>query len=49
MAHFERSGMDWEWIDAGLKVKEALIGHMLNEDMKYRDYCKAKGIRLGEV
>jgi hemerythrin-like metal-binding protein len=47
MGHFERGGMDYEWIDAGLKVKEILIGHMLNEDMKYRDYFEAKGIRPG--
>jgi len=45
MRHFERGGVDYEWIDAGLKVKEALIGHLLNEDMKYRDYCKAAGGR----
>ena len=44
MGKFERGGMDYEWIYAGLKVKEILIGHMLHEDMKYRDYCKATGI-----
>jgi hemerythrin len=38
MGHFERGGVDYEWIEAGLKVKEALIGHLLNEDLKYRDY-----------
>jgi hemerythrin len=38
MRRFERGGVDYEWIEAGLKVKEALIGHLLNEDMKYRDY-----------
>jgi hemerythrin len=45
MRHFERGGVDYEWIDAGLKVKEALIGHLLNEDMKYRDYRLASGGR----
>jgi hemerythrin-like metal-binding protein len=49
MRHFDRGGVDYEWIDAGLKVKEALIGHMLNEDMKYRDYCKAAGIQSGHA
>jgi hemerythrin len=39
MEHFERGGVDYEWIEAGLKVKEALINHLLHEDMKYRDYC----------
>jgi hypothetical protein len=45
MGHFDRGGLDYEWIEAGLKVKEALIGHMLNEDMKYRDYCNVSGIK----
>jgi len=45
MGHFEHGGLDYEWIDAGLKVKEALIGHMLDEDMKYRDFCIAAGIK----
>jgi hemerythrin-like metal-binding protein len=40
---FERDGMDYEWIDAGLKVKQALIGHLLAEDMKYRNYCCKNG------
>jgi hemerythrin len=44
LGHFERGGVDYEWIEAGLKVKEALIGHMLNEDMKYRDYCLSSGV-----
>ena len=44
MGHFQHGGMECEWIEAGLRVKETLIGHMLNEDMKYRDYCKAAGI-----
>ena len=47
MGHFQRGGMDYEWIDAGLKVKKALIGHMLNEDMKYRDYLKVIGGQAG--
>jgi len=46
MGNFERGGLDYEWIEAGLKVKEALIGHMLNEDMKYRDYCNVSGIKV---
>ena len=47
MGKFERGALDYEWIDAGLKVKEALIQHLLKEDMKYRDYCNAAGIRSG--
>jgi len=29
----------YQWIDASLQVKRMLIGHLLNEDMKIRDYC----------
>lgn len=47
MVNFQRGGVDYEWIEAGLKVKEALIMHMLNEDMKYRDYFKAIGRQVG--
>lgn len=43
MGHFERGGVDYEWIEAGLKVKEALIKHLLSEDMKYRDYLSKTG------
>lgn len=43
MRRFESGGVEYEWIEAGLKTKEALIGHLLNEDMKYRDYCIATG------
>ncbi|MFZ2163809.1 MAG: hemerythrin family protein [Sideroxyarcus sp.] len=45
MGRFDRGGLEYEWINAGLQVKEALIGHLLYEDMKYRDYCKATGVR----
>ena len=31
-----------EWIEAGLQVKQALIEHLLAEDMKYRDYCSTR-------
>lgn len=44
MGRFERGGVEYEWIEAGLKVKEALIGHLLHEDMKYRDYCLSSGV-----
>jgi hemerythrin-like metal-binding protein len=45
MAHFEQGRQDYEWIEAGLKVKEALIGHMLSEDMKCRDFCTSQAAR----
>jgi hemerythrin len=40
---FKHDGTDYEWIDAGLKVKQALISHVLAEDMKYRDYLRKNG------
>lgn len=43
MAGFVRGGVEYEWIEAGLKVKETLIEHLLSEDMKYRDYCCTPG------
>ncbi len=38
MGRFEHGGTEYEWIEAGLQVKQALIDHLLTEDMKYRDY-----------
>lgn len=43
MARFERDGTDYEWIEAGMQVKQALVEHLLSEDMKYRDYCQRNG------
>ncbi len=43
MMRFEHDGLEYELIEAGLKVKAALIEHLLSEDMKYRDYCCASG------
>jgi hemerythrin len=49
MARFEHGGTEYEWIDAGLQIKKALIEHLLNEDMKYRDYRLASGGSSGGV
>ncbi|MBK9160602.1 MAG: hemerythrin domain-containing protein [Nitrosomonadales bacterium] len=38
MEGFGKEGTEYEWIEAGLKVKQTLIEHLLHEDMKYRDY-----------
>ncbi len=38
MGRFERGGTEYEWIEAGLQIKQALVDHLLTEDMKYRDY-----------
>ena len=45
MKRFEHDGTEYEWIEAGLQVKQALIDHLLTEDMKYRDYCLASGLQ----
>lgn len=47
MDHFGGSSLDYEWIDAGLKIKQALINHLLTEDMKYRDYYRSVVRRKG--
>jgi len=43
MGRFKRGGTEYEWIEAGLQVKQALVAHLLTEDMKYRDYRLASG------
>jgi len=35
--------MEHGWLEAGLEIKKVLIQHLLNEDMKYRDYHVAQG------
>jgi hemerythrin-like metal-binding protein len=44
MKDFTRSGLEHELIEAGAKVKGALITHILVEDMKYRDYFRKKNL-----
>ena len=41
MAGFDHGSLEYEWIAAGLKVKQALIDHLLHEDTKYRDYYRS--------
>jgi hemerythrin-like metal-binding protein len=42
LRRIQRSEMEYEWVEAGLQVKELLVSHLLNEDMKYRDYWLAQ-------
>jgi len=37
-------GTEYEWVEAGLKIKKTLIDHLLNEDMKYRDYRRKNNV-----
>lgn len=48
MEQFGRERSLYEWIAAGLAVKDALIQHLLVEDMKHRDYCCLNGERAKE-
>ena len=45
MEDFKFNSTEYKLIDAGLKVKKALIEHILIEDTKYRDYHCASGDR----
>ncbi len=42
MERFERGGAKHEWIEAGMQIRQALVHHLLSEDMKYRDYRLAR-------
>lgn len=42
MANLTRGGVEFEWIKAGLAIKQSLIDHLLNEDFKYRDFYQAR-------
>ncbi len=33
-------GIDYDWIDAALNLKESLIIHIQTEDMTYAEYCR---------
>lgn len=43
----ERGGVEYALIDAGLKVKEMLVRHLLSDDMQYRDYFQGQGDAAG--
>ena len=43
MSRLKYDSAMYEWITAGLKIKDDLIGHILTEDMKFRDFCCASG------
>lgn len=49
MTGFEYGGVMFGWVEAGLKVKQALVEHLLTEDMKYRDFCFAQGMSCRSV
>lgn len=40
MEKFVPYGFDSGWVDAGLKIRDILMGHIMTEDMKYAEYYK---------
>lgn len=42
MKGIDRGRMEHGWLEGGLEMKQVLSQHMLNEDMKYRDYHLAQ-------
>jgi len=44
MAEVEHATFGYEWISASLKVRDALLDHLTEEDMKYRDHCSGKSV-----
>ncbi len=40
MANLTHMSTDYQWIDAGLKIKKTLIDHMLIEDMRFVEYYR---------
>jgi hemerythrin len=42
MAGIEHGKMAHGWLEGGLEMKQVLIQHILNEDMKYRDFHAAQ-------
>ena len=41
MAELEHATFGYEWISASLKVRDALLRHLMEEDMQYRDHCNS--------
>ena len=44
LALFDGSEFGAVWVESGLRIKQALVSHLLEEDMKYRDFMK---LRMG--
>jgi len=42
MKEFERADVSFTWALKGLHIKQLLIDHLLQEDMKYRDFLLRK-------
>lgn len=42
LAGFVMSSIGAEWVRSGLRIKELLINHFLNEDMNYREFLRSR-------
>jgi hemerythrin len=52
MKQFEEADVSYVWAVKGLHIKQLLVDHLLMEDMKYRDFLRAKKLSsraLGET
>ena len=43
MKEFAKSDISFVWAFKGLHLKQLLVEHLLQEDMKYRDFLRAQG------
>ena len=43
MQEFAQADISFVWALKGLRIKQLLVEHLLNEDMKYRDFLRKKG------
>ena len=42
MREFEQADVSFTWALKGLYIKQLLVDHLLNEDMKYRDFLRVQ-------
>jgi hemerythrin-like metal-binding protein len=42
MKEFESADVSFTWALKGLHIKQSLVDHLLQEDMKYRDFLQAR-------
>jgi len=43
MQEFAQADLSFVWALKGLRIKQLLIEHLLNDDMKYRDFLRKQG------
>ncbi|MGC2164764.1 MAG: hemerythrin domain-containing protein [Gallionella sp.] len=49
IGHARNDAADYLLIEAGLNIKEQMIDHLLNEDLKYAEYCRNSRTSPGAV